>query len=590
MSVSQAALKQVVLEETPNAATPELNVPYGGVLRDLLVGADESAALKARIGTLPSIDLTDRQLCDLELLLNGSFSPLKGFLNEADYQSVVQDLRLADGTLWPLPVTLDVAETLAEQVQVGGELVLRDGEGTPLAVLAIESVYRPDLDREALLVFGTQDQLHPAVADLKKRTQPVYLGGTLKGIALPRHFDFESLRQTPAQVRADLSARGWDRFVAFQTRNPIHRAHQELTVRAAAKAGGKVLLQPVVGRTKPGDVDHYTRVRCYQAILKHYPKGSVQLSLLPLAMRMGGPREAVLHAIIRKNYGASHFIVGRDHAGPGNDATGKPFYEPYAAQELLVKHQQELGITVLPFPALVYASNRKTYVAQNEIKPDDVIEDISGTELRRRLVQGEGIPEWFTYPEVAEVLRSRYPAKGARGGVVFFTGLSGAGKSTIANALIARLSEQTSRSVTLLDGDLVRKHLSKGLGFSREDRSANVQRIGFVAAEVARHGGLAVCAPIAPYADDRKFARDLATGAGAAFIEVFVATSLSTCEARDRKGLYAQARAGKLKQFTGIDDPYEAPTAAELQFDTEGRDPGELADAIIGSLRSAGVI
>ncbi|AVP95759.1 adenylyltransferase [Ahniella affigens] len=585
MSAVSAAVK------TPAGANlPELNTPYGGSLRDLLLPADAALALKARIPSLPSVDLTDRQLCDLELLLNGAFSPLQGFLNQNDYESVVTDLRLADGTLWPLPITLDVSEAVAEKLSVGAELALRDAEGTPLAVLDVESIYRPDLAREAELVFGTQDALHPAVADLQKRTQPVYLGGKLRGLALPRHFDFEALRETPAQVRADLEARGWEQLVAFQTRNPIHRAHQELTVRAAAKAGGNVLLQPVVGRTKPGDVDHYTRVRCYQAILKHYPKGTVKLSLLPLAMRMAGPREAVLHAIIRKNYGASHFIVGRDHAGPGNDSTGKPFYEPYAAQELLVRHQQEIGIKVLPFPALVYASNRNTYVAQNELKADDVVADISGTELRRRLVTGESIPDWFTYPEVAEVLRARYPAKGARGGVVFFTGLSGSGKSTIANALIAKLSEQTARSVTLLDGDLVRKHLSKGLGFSKEDRSANVQRIGFVAAEVARHGGLAVCAPIAPYADDRKAVRDLVQGSGAAFIEIHVATSLEICEARDRKGLYAQARAGKLKQFTGIDDPYEAPEKPELRFDTDGQDPGVLAAQIVEALKTQGVI
>lgn len=577
-------------QPTAVAESRPLNPPHGGVLKPLLLPAEEAAALKARVPALPGVDLNDRQLCDLELLLNGAFSPLTGFLGEADYESVLNDLRLADGTLWPLPITLDISEALAAQLAPGSELALRDAEGTPLAVLEISSLWRPDLAREARLAFGTEDSLHPAVADLKQRTQPVYVGGRVRGIALPRHFDFESLRETPAAVRADLEQRGWTEFVAFQTRNPIHRAHQELTVRAAAKAGGKVLLQPVVGRTKPGDVDHYTRVRCYQAILGHYPKDSVKLSLLPLAMRMAGPREAVLHAIIRKNYGASHFIVGRDHAGPGNDSTGKPFYEPYAAQELLVRHQQELGIKVLPFPALVYASNRGTYVAQNELKPDDVVADISGTDLRRRLVQGEPIPDWFTYPEVAEVLRSRYPARGARGGVVFFTGLSGAGKSTIAQALIARLAEQSSRAVTLLDGDLVRKHLSKGLGFSREDRSANVQRIGFVAAEVARHGGLAVCAPIAPYAEDRQAVRALVAASGAAFVEVHVATSLETCEARDRKGLYAQARAGKIKQFTGIDDPYEAPESPELRLETEGIDPGALADQIVARLRADGVV
>ena len=571
----------------PEAA--RLNPPYGGELRELLLPAAEAAAATARAAGLPGWDLSERQLCDLELLLTGAFSPLAGFLGEADYRGVVEAMRLADGTLWPLPVTLDVPEDLAAKLAPGAELALRDPEGVPLALLEVASLYRPDREHEARQVFGTTDTAHPGVAELLQRTHPVYVGGRVRGLALPRHYDFAALRDTPRSLRQWLQANDWDQVVAFQTRNPIHRAHRELTVRAAAQAGARVLLHPVVGRTRPGDIDHATRVRCYQALLPHYPPDSVKLSLLPLAMRMAGPREALLHAIVRRNYGASHFIVGRDHAGPGNGSDGKPYYGPYAAQELLARHQQELGIRIVPFPAVVYARNRDAHLPLNELRPGDEVVDLSGTELRRLLQQGEPIPEWFTYPAVAAILRERHPANAARGLVLFFTGLSGSGKSTLAQALIARFAETASRPVTLLDGDVVRKHLSKGLGFSREDRSANVRRIGFVAAEVARHGGIAVCAPIAPYADDRAFARAAVESAGAAFVEVHVATPLAECEARDRKGLYALARAGKLKGFTGIDDPYEEPAQPELRIDTRGEEPLALADAIVDWLRARGL-
>ncbi len=562
-----------------------LNPPYGGALRELFVPDAEVAAGKRLAATLPAWDLGERQLCDLELLLHGAFSPLAGFLGEADYRGVVEDMRLADGTLWPLPVTLDVTEAFAATIAMGGSIALRDAEGTPLAILDIASIFRPDRAAEALAVFGTIDTTHPGVADLLERTHPVYLGGSVRGLEVPRHFDFAELRDTPRALRDWFERHGWDTIVAFQTRNPMHRAHRELTVRAAEQVGGRVLLHPVVGRTKPGDIDHYTRVRCYQSLLPHYPKDSAKLSLLPLAMRMGGPREALLHAIVHKNYGASHFIVGRDHAGPGNGRDGQPFYGPYAAQELLARHQQEIGIRVLPFPAVVYAANRDAYVPLNELRSDDEVRDVSGTELRRRLADGEPIPAWFTYPEVAAILRERHPARQRRGVVVFFTGLSGSGKSTLAQSLIARLAERSARPVTLLDGDVVRRHLSKGLGFSREDRAANVQRIGFVASEIARHGGVAVCAPIAPYTDDRAFVRKLVEDAGGAFVEIHVATPIDVCESRDRKGLYALARAGKLKQFTGVDDPYEEPASPEIRVDTSAEEPGPLADGILDWLQ-----
>jgi sulfate adenylyltransferase len=566
-----------------------LNPPHGGVLKELYLPESDAALARRDAAALPAWDLTARQLCDLELLLNGAFSPLEGFLGRADYERVRDELRLADDTLWPMPITLDVSEAFAATLAVGARVALRDPEGVPLAILTVEETYVPDRALEAERVFGTTDRTHPGVADLLERTHPVYVGGKLVGLAPPQHLDFAALRDTPRSLRAWFDAHGWERVVAFQTRNPIHRAHRELTLRAAKDSGAKLLIQPAVGRTKPGDVDHSTRVRCYEAVLGHYPKDSVKLSLLPLAMRMGGPREAVWHAIVRKNYGATHFIVGRDHAGPGNDATGRPFYGPFAAQELLARHQQELGIRIVPFPAMVYAANRDAYVPANEVKADDDVRDVSGTELRRLLATGAPIPDWFTYPEVAAVLRERYPAAGKRGFALFFTGLSGSGKSTLANAVIARLGERSARPVTLLDGDVVRKHLSKGLGFSREDRAANVTRIGYVASEIVRHGGIAVCAPIAPYADVRAEVRALVEAHGD-FIEIHVATPIEVCEARDRKGLYALARAGKLTGFTGVDDPYETPERPELSVDTTDVAPTTLADRVLAVLRDRALI
>ncbi|WP_313920451.1 bifunctional sulfate adenylyltransferase/adenylylsulfate kinase [Tahibacter sp.] len=566
-----------------------LNPPHGGELKDLYLAADAAEALKQHSATLPGWDLSQRQLCDLELLLNGAFSPLTGFLTRRDYDRVVRELRLADGTVWPIPITLDVSEAFAASIQAGADIALRDSQGVPLAVLTVDDIYFPDKLIEAREVYGTTDPTHPGVADLLQRSNPVYLGGTLRGIQPPQHYDFAELRESPRELRERFARQGWNTVVAFQTRNPMHRAHRELTVRAAEQAGAKLLIQPVVGRTKPGDVDHYTRVRCYRALLRHYPKNDATLSLLPLAMRMAGPREAVWHAIIRKNYGASHFIIGRDHAGPGNDANGKPFYEPFAAQELLARHQQEIGIRAVPFPAMVYAANRDTYVPSTEVRQDDTVQDISGTELRRRLVTGEDIPAWFTFPDVVDILRERYPAGANKGVALLFTGLSGSGKSTLAEAVIAKLLERSSRPITLLDGDEVRKNLSKGLGFSREDRIANVTRIGWVASEIVRHGGIAICAPIAPYAETRAEIRRLVEQHGA-FVEIHVSTPIDVCESRDRKGLYAQARAGKIPQFTGVSDPYEVPQNPELAFDTTAADAGVLANQVLAFLRNRGLL
>lgn len=535
--------------------------PHGGTLCDLIV--DQPHALVERALTMPSVQLNWRQVCDIELLMNGGFSPLKGFLKRRDYERVIHEMRLESGLLWPIPVTLDLSDAVVKRLELGQEVALRDPTGLLLAIMTLEDIWQPDKQLEAQLVFGTTSTDHPAVAYLMYEAGSYYVGGALKGVQLPVHYDFRELRHTPAQLRAEFARRGWDRVVAFQTRNPMHRAHKELTDRAAEEVGGHLLIHPVVGMTKPGDVDHYTRVRCYRKLLKHYPANRAMLSLLPLAMRMGGPREALWHAIIRKNYGCTHLIVGRDHAGPGTDRQGKPFYGPYDAQELLLAHQDELGIGVVPFKMMVYVPDENTYKPIDEIQPHERTLNISGTELRQRLASGQEIPAWFSYPDIVAELRRTHPPRHQQGFTVFFTGLSGAGKSTVANALMVKLLELTSRPVTLLDGDLVRTHLSKGLGFSKEDRSMNVRRIGYVASEITKHRGIAICAPIAPYEADRQYNRQLIEAVGG-YIEVYVDAPLEVCESRDVKGLYAKARAGLIKGFTGIDDPYEPPSNPEI--------------------------
>jgi sulfate adenylyltransferase len=563
--------------------------PHGGVLAQPSVSAERAAELQAASRDWPSWELTPRQLCDLELLLNGGFSPLHGFMTKADYESVCTRLRLANDTLWPIPVTLDVPDELAQSVGPGASVALRDPEGVMLAVLHVEEVWQPDRQAEAVAVFGTTNREHPGVSYLLQKAHPQYLGGTLEGLQLPAHYDFRQLRLTPAELRAEFARLGWRRVVAFQTRNPMHRAHQELTLRAAKEVEANLLIHPVVGMTKPGDVDHYTRVRCYQYILGHYPQNTVMLSLLPLAMRLAGPREAVWHAIIRKNYGCTHLIVGRDHAGPGSDSAGRAFYGPYAAQELLREHEAELGVGMVPFRMMVYVEDLDAYVPENEVPKGSRSLAISGTELRRRLAEGREIPPWFTFPELARELQRTYPPRYRQGFTVFFTGLSGAGKSTIANAVMVKFLEMGGRPVTLLDGDIVRKHLSSELGFSKEHRDINIRRIGFAASEITKNGGIALCAPIAPYDNVRKDVRAMVEAVGG-FILVHVATPLEECERRDRKGLYAKARAGKIPQFTGISDPYQSPDDADVVIDTTSITPEEAAQQIILHLEREGYI
>jgi len=566
-----------------------LIAPHGGTLVDLLVSSERAAELKGASREWRSWDLTERQICDLELLSSGAFSPLRGFMGQEDHASVCAKQRLADRTLWPIPIVLDVPEALGNELRTGSTLALRDPEGVMLAALHVEDVFKPDREAEAEAVYGTRNPEHPGVAHLLRRTNPVFVGGRVEALQLPSHHDFRSLRHGPQELRAEFSRLGWRRVVAFQTRNPIHRAHLELTMRAATEVKANLLIHPVVGMTKPGDVDHYTRVRCYQALLPRYPQATVQLSLLSLAMRMAGPREAVWHAIIRKNYGCSHLIVGRDHAGPGSDSSGKPFYGPYDAQELLREHQGELGVEMVPFRMMSYVEDRDTYMPQDEVPQGSRVLDISGTELRRRLAEGLDIPEWFTYPEVARELQKSHPPRRDQGFTVFFSGLSGAGKSTIANVLLVKLLEMGGRPVTLLDGDIVRKNLSSELGFSKEHRDINIRRIGYVASEITKNGGIAICAPIAPYDRVRREVREMIEPVGG-FILVHVATPIEVCEERDRKGLYAKARAGQIKEFTGISDPYEVPEDAEVSIDTTDLNPDEAAQEILLHLERQGYI
>ena len=560
--------------------------PYGGELVDLLVDEDEIEDIRAMAGRLPSVQLTERAVCDLELLAFGGFSPLKTFMNKLDYQGVLRDMRLASGVLFPIPVTLPVDADA--QLELDRPVALRDPKNNLLAVMEVEEIYPWDLEQEALAVLGTLDVRHPLVGEMH-RWGGHYLSGRLKVIELPHHADFRGLRHRPAETRAALARKGRRNVVAFQTRNPLHRVHEALTKQAADSVDGVLLLHPVVGLTKPGDVDHYTRVRTYRALTDgYYDQQSVLLSLLPLAMRMGGPREAVWHAIIRRNYGANHLIVGRDHAGPGVDSHGDPFYGPYDAQELVEAHSDEVGVKAVQFKELVYLPDEDRYEQVSKLAPGARTASISGTQVREEYLNvGNPLPSWFTRPEVAEILADTYPARSKQGVCIWFTGLSGSGKSITAEDLSVMLME-LGRQVTVLDGDVVRTHLSKGLGFSREDRDTNIHRIGFVASEIVRHGGTVICAAISPYRATRDDVRNML--GDDRFIEVFVDTPLEVCEERDAKGMYAKARRGEITGFTGIDDPYEAPLNPEVTLDTVRNTAEANARRIIEHLTKVGFV
>jgi sulfate adenylyltransferase len=568
-----------------NGPAPSLIPPYRGDLIDLQIEGDARAEVLRRATELPSIQLSERSLCDLELLATGGFSPLDRFMGRASYRRVLEDMRLADGTLFPIPLTLPVSERALLR---GDEVVLRDAKNDVMAIMAVEEVFEWDRKEEARRVYGTTDTLHPLVSEMESWGN-LCVSGALTVVNLPRRYDFVPLRGTPVQVRARLAQLGHANVVAFQTRNPIHRSHEELTKRAAARIDGTLLIHPVVGLTKPGDVDHYSRVRAYRALVeRYYDPGRTLLSLLPLAMRMAGPREAIWHAIIRRNYGASHFIVGRDHAGPGLDAAGRPFYGPYDAQALLAERGPEIGVTMVPFGELVYLPDEDRYEERGRIPAGVRTLSISGSQLRTEyLAEGRPLPEWFTRPETATVLEHVSPPRHRRGFCVWFTGLSGAGKSTIAEILAVRLLEH-GRQVTVLDGDVVRTHLSKGLGFSKEDRDTNIRRIGFVAAEIVRHRGAVICAAVSPYEATRNECRAL-IGADD-FVLVHVDTPLHVCEARDTKGMYARARRGELKDFTGIDDPYEPPLSPAVVLTTTDTGPEACAQRIVDYLTVRGLL
>jgi sulfate adenylyltransferase len=557
--------------------------PYGGKLSDLLVqDPEEKEALKLYAGSLPYIQISSRTFCDLELLATGAFSPLKTFMGEKDYHRVVGEMRLADGTFFPIPVTLSVEEF--EGLELDKEIALRGPQNEILAILNVEEIYRWDYKTEAQNVYGSLDTRHPLISEMTQ-WGPLNLSGSLRVLDLPRHYDFLHLRKTPAEVREQLSELGLENVVVFLTRNPMHRSHEELTKRAMDLVHGALLVHPTVGLTRPGDVDYYTRVRCIQTLVDlYYDPTRIAFSIFPLAMRLAGPREALWHMIIRRNYGANHFIIGRDHASPGKDSTGKPFYHPYAAQELGAKHQDEIGVKTLPFQEFVYLKEEKRYEEVDKIPEGSPTLSISGTEIRENYLQsGKLLPEWYTRPEVAQILMQSYPPKHAQGFCIWFTGLPCAGKSTIGEILLVKLFEK-GRRVTFLDGDVVRTHLSKGLGFDRSSRDANILRIGFVASEIIRHNGVVVCAAVSPYRSTRDQVRAMFPIGN--FVEVFVNTPQPVCEERDVKGMYAKARRGEIQGFTGIDDPYEEPLRPEITIKTEENTPFHGANAIVDYLRN----
>ena len=576
---------EIKLTSHPTQTHAQLISPYGGKLINL-VAPYEQEELRARATNLPRIQLSARNLCDLELLAAGAFSPLDRFMNRADYKRVLAEMRLDAGLLFPLPVTLAVRRTAG--VSLDSEIALADQQNNLLAIMRVEEIFEWDAKEEARLAYGTTDTRHPTVAEMNSWGE-LYISGPLRVLALPKYYDFVSLRLQPQQVRQRLATMNAGNVVAFQTRNPLHRAHEELTHRAIEAVDGVLLLHPVVGLTKPGDIDHFTRVRSYKILAeRYYDPSRMLLALLPLAMRMAGPREALWHAIIRRNFGANHLIVGRDHASPGVDSAGRPFYGPYDAQELVAQHVAETGVHPVPFSQLVYIPDEDRYEEASRVEQNQRALSISGTEVRESyLLRGRKLPPWFTRPEVASILAQSHPPRHQQGFCLWFTGLSGAGKSTTADILTIKLLE-LGRQVTLLDGDVVRTHLSKGLGFSKEDRDTNIRRIGFVAGEITRHGGGVICAAVSPYRSTRGECRAMVPNGS--FIEIYVDTPLEVCEQRDTKGMYQQARAGRIKNFTGIDDPYEPPLNPEIVINTETQTAEENAERILAHLIDLGFV
>ena len=562
---------------------------HGGNLVELVVDEKRADVLKKLAMNLPDLLLNDRQLCDLEMLATGAYSPLDGFMTRENYESVLDRMRLQNGILWPIPICLDIAETRAQTLEAGQSLALRDPEGFLLGILHIEDLWPVDKAREAELVYGTSDSNHLGVKQLFNVVNDYYVGGKIEVVHLPIHIDFRKNRLTPREIQEGYKKLSWNRVVGFQTRHPIHRPHFEMTVHAMRKGNANLLLLPVTGMTKPGDFDHYTRVRCYQAVSRHYPPDSIILNLLPVSLRMAGPRSAVLDTIIARNFGCTHFIVGYDHAGAGSDGSGNLFYDPDASQKLVAAHQSEIGVTVLCYDQIIYLPFEDEYRFANEVPAGTQTIYLTGSDIRKRFQTGKNLPNWATFPEVVEELQKACPPPNQQGFTIFFTGLSGAGKSTVAKVLYSRFLEIGDRPVTLLDGDIVRQHLSSELKFSKEHRDINVRRIGYVASEITKNRGIAICAPIAPYQKTREEIRSMIEPHGG-FIEVHVATPIEECEKRDRKGMYAKARAGLIKGFTGVDDPYEIPKSPEVRIDTSNATPEESARQILLYLSQKGYL
>jgi sulfate adenylyltransferase len=557
----------------------------------LLVHFRRVEHIKKKAVDYPSFNLNERQLCDLELLCNRAFYPLKGFVGQADYEAIIETRHLTNKTLWPVPIYLDIPESLALQLEKGQSLSLCDGEGFLLAILHIEDIWKPDKRKEALAVYGTEDESkHPAVFSLYHDIHPYYIGGQVEGLHPPLHFDFTDFRLPPSETHRLFTQRGWRNVIGFHTEKALHCAHKEMILRAAHQVNASIFLQPVVGLPRPGDLEHFTMIRCYQAFVEKFPKTMIMLGLLPFASRQAGPLEALLQAIIRKNYGCTHFIVAPDHADPFmHNGKEHLFYPSHQAQELVQEYEPETEIQMVPLTPMVYVEDKSQYLPKNEVDTSMSVKMISSSELRHRLEFNLDIPEWFSFPEVVEELKKTYPPRHHQGFTIFLTGLSGAGKSTLARVLYVKFMEMRDRPVTLLDGDIVRQHLSSELSFSKEHREINIRRIGFVASEITKNRGIALCAPIAPYEESRRYNRNLISQYGG-YIEVFLNTPLEVCEQRDRKGIYAKAKQGLMKGVTGIDDPYIAPVDAELTIDTSSLMPAEAAQEVFLYLEGQGYI
>ena len=522
-----------------------LITPYTGQLTALLGTSDQQAALKLAARDLVSIDLNPRQTADLELLLNGGYTPLTGYMNRADCESVVSSMRLANGTFWPLPITLDVTEKIGANLSSGVRVALRDAEGFMLAVLTVSEVWSVD--------------------------DKIRLGGGVEGAGLPQHHDFTELRQTPEEMRRQFARRGWRRILAYQPEHTLFRPQYDFVVECARNHEASLLLLPVAGEMPADEVEYFARIHGYEAVLARSTAASTALALLPLPDHGKGLCSALLKAIVARNYGCTHVVL---------DNVLEAQLTPYSA---------DLGLHLIALPAMVYAEAESKYLPSAQAHGRETKETLSREEVQRRLEQGQDIPEWFAFPEVTSALRRAYPPRSMQGACVFFTGFSGSGKSTLAKALMVRLLELGGRQVTLLDGDIVRKHLSSELGFSREHRDLNIRRIGYVASEIVKHRGVAICAPIAPYAATRLAVRRMIEQYGG-FFEIHIATPIEVCEARDRKGLYAKARAGIVKEFTGVSDPYEIPASPELSIDTSDIGVDEAVQRILLKLEREGYL